>query len=104
MLEPGVKGGSSVKIGRLADKIIGELMIKLETWSFDFQACALLVKKKKKKVPNALDQQIDLKLIVLRIAKGVCVMNWETGNDVYALLCIKQKTSENRLHSAGNSS
>ena len=98
-----MKGGSSVKIGRLADKIIGELMIKLETWSFDFQAWALLVKKKKK-VPNALDQQIDLKLIVLRIAKGVCVMNWETGNDVYALLCIKQKTSENRLHSAGNSS
>lgn len=76
MLEPGVKGGSSVKIGRLADTIISELMaqLKLETWSFDFQACGLYTKKKRK-APNTPDQQIDLKLIVLRIAvqgRGVC--------------------------------
>ena len=28
-------------------------------------------------------------------------MDWEIGIDVYTLLCIKQITSENRLHSTG---
>ena len=59
-----MEGGPSVKIGRLADKIIRELMawLKLEPWSFDFQDRALFTKKKRKrkKVPNALDQQIGL--------------------------------------------
>ena len=29
-------------------------------------------------------------------------MDWEIGIDVYTLLCIKQITSENRLHSTRN--
>lgn len=62
---------ASVEIGRLADKIISESMakLKLEPWSFDFQACVLLLPKKtQKKVTDAMDKQIDLKLIVLSIA------------------------------------
>ena len=30
-------------------------------------------------------------------------MNWETGIDIYTLLCIKQITNENLLYSIGNS-
>ena len=29
-------------------------------------------------------------------------MNWEVGTDIYTLLCIKQVTNENLLHSTGN--
>ena len=69
-----MQGPASVEIGRLADKIISESMaqLKLEPWSFDFQACVLLLPKKttkkQKKVTDAMDKQIDLKLIVLSIA------------------------------------
>ena len=30
-------------------------------------------------------------------------MNWKIGSDMYALLCIKQTTSENLVHSTGSS-
>ena len=30
-------------------------------------------------------------------------VNWGTGIDIYTLLCIKQTTNENLLHSSGNS-
>ena len=30
-------------------------------------------------------------------------MNWETGVDVYTLLCVKQITNENLLYSTGSS-
>ena len=30
-------------------------------------------------------------------------MNWETGIDIYKLLCIKEITNENLLYSTGNS-
>ena len=30
-------------------------------------------------------------------------MGWETGIDIYALLCIKQTTNENILYVTGNS-
>ena len=30
-------------------------------------------------------------------------LDWEIGNDIYTLLCIKQITNENRLYSTGNS-
>ena len=30
-------------------------------------------------------------------------MNWEIGTDTHTLLCIKQVTNENLLHSTGNS-
>ena len=30
-------------------------------------------------------------------------MNWKIGIDMYALLCIKQTTSENLVHSTGSS-
>lgn len=30
-------------------------------------------------------------------------VNWETGTDVYTLLCTKQKTNENLQNSTGNS-
>ena len=30
-------------------------------------------------------------------------MNWETGIDIYTLLCIKYITKENPLYSTGNS-
>ena len=65
---------ASVEIGRLADKIISESMakLKLELWSFDFLPFVLLLPKKttkkQKKVTDAMDKQIDLKLIVLSIA------------------------------------
>ena len=29
-------------------------------------------------------------------------MNWETGTDIYTLLCIRQVTNENALDSTGN--
>ena len=34
---------------------------------------------------------------------GEVGMNWKIGIDMYALLCIKQTTSENLVHSTGSS-
>lgn len=78
-----MEGGPSVKIGRLADKIIRELMawLKLEPWSFDFQDRALFTKKKEKEKRFQMLWTNKLALIVLRIAvqgRGR-VMDWETG-------------------------
>ena len=58
-------------------------------------------------VTNSVEQGKDQPLIPdlpnSRNQRAGVVVNWETGIDIYTLLCIKQVTNENLLYSTGNS-